>query len=145
MDLKEIIEKYDKPEYSDIIQDLKEYLYPVKKMRIKGLRYIETDLTKRNGIEEKIKHQADIIAEILGVPLNEILKRNRKSDITYLRYMLFYCLYTYCNVNLLGIKRMYNYDHTTVRYGIERVRFDVETDYKNTNKILSKIICNIYE
>jgi chromosomal replication initiation ATPase DnaA len=121
--LKEIIEKYDLPENKEIISELK--------------ALIDT--------EPEVWDAINIISEVMGLPPETILSTGRKQEIVYMRYILFYALYTYCNINTIRLKKVTHYDHSTILYGINKVRFDIETEYADTKIILERIFRTLYE
>lgn len=84
-----------------------------------------------------VRNKDYVIRQVLNyfdVTLPELKKRTRKRSIVQIRYIMFYYLYTLCNLSYNDIAQMFKpavNDHTTVLHGVQLVRTQIYMKIEN--------------
>lgn len=76
----------------------------------------------------RIMRAIDTASQVFEVPRREIVGDNRAARISEARQTVYAALYRACACSLPEIGKTFNRDHTTVRYGIQRIEKMARTD-----------------
>lgn len=76
----------------------------------------------------RILRAIETASQVFEVPRREIVSRNRMARVSEARQTVYAALYRACATSLPEIAQTFNRDHTTVRYGIQRIEERARTD-----------------
>ena len=106
--------------------------------------YIYPGIEKKQNLEVNILKLHSAIKIITKLDLKDLRKKHRhtKREITYIQYICFLIRREKMNESLNTIARYYLKDHTTILYGIKKIKNLIEVD-KEVNYIYNMIV-NVY-
>lgn len=80
----------------------------------------------------RILRAIETASQVFEVPRREIVSRNRMARVSEARQAVYAALYRSCATSLPEIAQTFSRDHTTVRYGIQRIekRADGDKEYE---------------
>lgn len=86
--------------------------------------------------DKKIDKLKDVITAYFQISLEDLLSSSRKPNIVYARNLCFYFLRIECKMQLNKIGELFGgKDHTTVTYGIEKIKDMLNKDINTKNDI----------
>ena len=83
---------------------------------------------------KKLIEIEELIAKAANLSVEEISGRSREKEAVEARHIAWFIAHDYLRYTYLYIARMYGRDHTTIMYGVEKMR-----DVKMSKKIIEKI------
>lgn len=135
-----IIHKYNKSTVQNIF-------YVLEKNKHNDVQVIVIDKTFKqiySKIEEYIKAKYDV----------NMKQKTRSHNVSIMRHIISYFLYTHSNVDVVSIGKLMNKDHTTILYGIRNIESIISSDicydrityekYKEVSKSINEYLSAIF-
>lgn len=79
------------------------------------------------------------VCEFYKVDIEDLFSKNRKKDVSFARHVCMYILKDRNGLSLSRIARMFNRDHTSVLYGVNKIMAEIQTD-KSIKKDIHELV-----
>lgn len=102
-------------------------------------------IDKEKSIKERIRRIDEVVSKASGLPIDYIREKERSQDKVQARWVAWYIAYQYAGISYLKIAKEYGRDHTTILYGIDRIKKDeylpkvIEKIRQTTPEILEQL------
>ncbi|GEM_PF-664500 len=151
-----VVHKYKlSPDVSDLLVDCFHYhVYGLESALLKLKSYSETfssnvdikialkELKILGPVLDKNINSKKIICrvcEFYKIDVEDLFSKNRKKDVAFARHVCMYILKDRNGLSLSRIARLFNRDHTSVLYGVNKIIAEIQTD-KSIRKDIHELV-----